>query len=132
MSESGSGRWRRLLAEISEHLETDSRQEDEASDEDRTRSRRGTVPICDVGDRQRVTLFGSLLSMTFPPSGAEQVLIATLYDGTGSIELRWPGRAAIPGLSVGEHIEVEGTVGIQGDHLTIINPLYRIIAPENV
>lgn len=60
------------------------------------------------------------------------MLVGTLYDGTASIELRWPGRTSIPGLKVGEHIEVEGTAGIQGDALTIINPLYRIIASENM
>ena len=130
MSERPDGRLGALRNRIVEHLEEDSRQADEAADEVRSGSRRGTTPICEVRNRQRVTLYGSLLSMTFPPAGAEQVLIATLYDGTGSIELRWPGRRSIPGLSVGEHIEVEGTAGIQGDHLTIINPLYRIIATE--
>ncbi|MBB6334552.1 OB-fold nucleic acid binding domain-containing protein [Schaalia hyovaginalis] len=130
MSERPDGRLGALRNRIVEHLEEDSRQADEAADEVRSRSRRGTTPICEVRNRQKVTLYGSLLSMTFPPAGAEQVLIATLYDGTGSIELRWPGRRSIPGLSVGEHIEVEGTAGIQGDHLTIINPLYRIITTE--
>lgn len=132
MSKDEVGRWRRFVSSLAHHFETDFRQEDEASDEDRTRSRRGTIPIREVSERERVTLFGSLLAMTFPPAGGEQVLIARLYDGTGSIELRWPGRSSIPGLSVGEHIEVEGTVGMQGDHRAIINPLYRIISLENM
>lgn len=117
-----------LLSRLLERLETDSRQIDEARDEERTRRRRGTIAIREVRDRQRVTLFGSLLSMTYPAAAGETVLIATLYDGTASIELRWPGRRSIPGLHVGGHVEVEGTAGMQGDHLAIINPLYRIIA----
>lgn len=121
----------RLVERIAERWEFDSRQADEAADEDRTRERRGTIAIREVRNRQRVTLFGSLLSMTYPAKTGEAVLIATLYDGTGSMELRWPGRRSIPGLSVGEHIEVEGTAGLQGDHLVIVNPLYRIIAAEN-
>lgn len=120
--------WRARLC----HWQADSRQEDEAEDEERTRLNRGTIPIRDVEDRQRVTLFGTLMSMTYPPATGATVLIATLYDGTASIELRWPGRRDIPGLSVGEHIEVEGTAGYQGDHLTIINPLYRIISTESL
>ena len=59
-----------------------------------------------------------------------QVLAARLYDGTASIELRWPGRSEIPGLHVGAHIEAEGTVGKQGGAAVIINPLYRVISME--
>ena len=36
----------------------------------------------------------------------------------------------IPGLSVGQRLEVEGTVGRVGERLVIINPLYRVIAGE--
>ena len=125
MSEERSFRITRAFFALLERLNTDTRQRDEARDEEQTRKRRGTIAICD--DRERVTLFGSLLSMTFPSQVGERVLVATLYDGTSSIELRWPGRRSIPGLHVGEHIEVEGTAGMQGDHLVIFNPLYRII-----
>ena len=131
MSEGLGARPRGAFSRIAERWEFDSRQADEAADEDLTRQRRGTIAIREVTNRQRVTLFGTLLSMTYPAEGTETVLIATLYDGTGSMELRWPGRRSIPGLSVGEHIEVEGTAGMQGDHLTIINPLYRIISTES-
>ncbi|MDC4233189.1 DNA-binding protein [Actinomyces sp. B33] len=120
-----------LLDRLSDLWGSDSRLADEAEDEDRSRRNRGTIPIAEVADRQRVTLFGSLLSMTFPPASAPAVLVATLYDGTGSIELRWPGRTHIPGLSVGVHIEVEGTAGFQGDQLVIVNPLYRVVTAES-
>ena len=67
-------------------------------------------------------LFGTLLGMTYPPEeGAQRVLVATLYDGTDTLELRWPGRSSIPGLSVGQRLEVEGTVGRVGERLVIIN-----------
>lgn len=128
MSEGRGFRITRAFFSLLELLNTDTRQRDEARDEEQTRERRGTIAIRDVHDRERVTLFGSLLSMTFPSQVGERVLVATLYDGTASIELRWPGRRSIPGLHVGEHIEVEGTAGMQGDHLVIFNPLYRIIA----
>ena len=76
-------------------------------------------------------VFGTLLGMTYPPEeGSQRVLVATLYDGTDTLELRWPGRTSIPGLSVGQRLEVEGTVGRTGDRLVIINPLYRVIAGE--
>jgi nucleic acid binding, OB-fold, tRNA/helicase-type len=84
-----------------------------------------------VTDRSHALVFGTLLGMTYPPEeGAQRVLVATLYDGTDTLELRWPGRSSIPGLSVGQRLEVEGTVGRVGERLVIINPLYRVIAGE--
>jgi len=53
-----------------------------------------------------------------------------ITHGTDTLELRWPGRSSIPGLSVGQRLEVEGTVGRVGERLVIINPLYRVIAGE--
>ena len=94
-------------------LDKDARSLDAALDEDSARAARGVTPIRDVSERSHALVFG-----------------ATLYDGTDTLELRWPGRSSIPGLSVGAHLEVEGTVGRFGERLVIINPLYRVIAGE--
>ena len=105
-------------------LDKDARSLDAALDEDSARAARGVTPIRDVTARSHVLVFGTLLGMTYPPEeGTQRVLVATL-------ELRWPGRTSIPGLSVGQRLEVEGTVGRTGDRLVIINPLYRVIAGE--
>ena len=112
-------------------LDKDARSLDAALDEDSARAARGITPIRDVADRSHALVFGTLLGMTYPPEeGAQRVLVATLYDGTDTLELRWPGRSSIPGLSVGQRLEVEGTVGRVGERLVIINPLYRVIAGE--
>ena len=112
-------------------LNEDTRFLDAARDEDSARAARGVTPIRDVTDRSHALVFGTLLGMTYPPEqGAQRVLVATLYDGTDTLELRWPGRASIPGLSVGQRLEVEGTVGRVGERFVIINPLYRVIAGE--
>ena len=103
-------------------LDKDTRSLDAALDEDSARAARGITPIRDVAGRSHVLVFGTLLGMTYPPeAGAQRVLVA---------ELRWPGRSSIPGLSVGQRLEVEGTVGRVGERLVIINPLYRVIAGE--
>ena len=95
----------------------------------RARPRRHTHPRRDR--RSHALVFGTLLSMTYPPEeGTQRVLVATLYDGTDTLELRWPGRSSIPGLSVGQRLEVEGTVGRVGERTVIINPLYHVIAGE--
>ena len=112
-------------------LDKDARSLDAALDEDSARAARGVTPIRDVTDRSHALVFGTLLGMTYPPEeGAQRVLVATLYDGTDTLELRWPGRSSIPGLSVGQRLEVEGTVGRVGERTVIINPLYRVIARE--
>lgn len=100
-------------------------------DEDSGHRQRVLTPIAEVEDRQRVALFGTLHSVTYAPLSASPQVSATLYDGTSTIELRWPGRRDIPGLHVGMHVEVEGVAGKQGGHLTIINPLYQLVTMEN-
>jgi len=101
-------------------LDKDTRSLDAALDEDSARAARGVTPIRDVVDRSHALVFGTLLGMTYPPEeGAQRVLVATLYDGTDTLE-----------LGVGRRLEVEGTVGRVGERLVIINPLYRVIAGE--
>ncbi len=119
--------WRRLWRRITQGWYDSSREAIEADDEQRSQRSRGTIPISDVRARQRVVVSGSLQSITYSPVDAPARLIATLYDGTGTIELRWPGRRQIPGIVVGRHIEVEGTATIHRDHLALIDPLYRIL-----
>ena len=119
----------RVVAAIG--LDKNTRSLDAALGEDSARAARGVTPIRDVTDRSHALVFGTLMGMTYPPAeGAQRVLVATLYDGTDTMELRWPGRSSIPGLSVGQRLEVEGTVGRSGERLVIVNPLYRVIAGE--
>lgn len=50
-----------------------------------------------------------------------------LCDGTGSITLRFMGRAEIPGLVSGCHLRVEGTPWMEGDTLIMLNPFYEFV-----
>ncbi|WP_075889697.1 MULTISPECIES: hypothetical protein [Actinomyces] len=124
-------RWgRRSLAErLRLRWSGTSREAIEADDEVRSRLSRGTIPISEVQERHKVVVSGVLQSITYSPVDGPVRLLATLYDGTGTIELRWLGRRAIPGISVGRHLEVEGTASLHIDHLVLIDPLYRLLAP---
>ncbi|WP_254872916.1 DNA-binding protein [Schaalia sp. Marseille-Q2122] len=106
---------------------TDLRTRLEAEDEAALRGARGTTPIAEVAAREKVCLSGVVQSMTYSAIGRPAQLNAILYDGTGTVELRWLGRRDIPGIRVGLHLEVEGTATPQGDHMVIMNPLYRIL-----
>ena len=99
----------------------------QADEEQASQRSRGTVPIKEVQARQQVSISGVLQSITYAPLDAPARLVATLYDGTGTIEIRWPGRRSIPGISVGQHLELRGTVTLQRDHLAIVDPLYRLL-----
>lgn len=118
-----------LWSRLTQRWQGSSREAIEASDEQRSQRSRGTIPISEVRVRERVVVSGSLQSITYSPVDGPVRLVATLYDGTGTIEIRWLGRRIIPGIAVGRHIEVEGTASVYRDHLVIIDPLYRILAP---
>lgn len=47
-----------------------------------------------------------------------------LSDRTGTITLRFMGRSEIPGMVLGRKLGAEGTPGIEGDRLVMLNPRY--------
>ncbi len=52
----------------------------------------------------------------------------TLGDGTGTIILRFLGRAVVPGMSQGRLVRVEGTPTFVRDALIVLNPIYEFVA----
>ena len=55
---------------------------------------------------------------------------AELCDGTGTITLRFMGRTHIPGIVVGSHMTVEGTPGVEGGTLVMLNPVYAFVVED--
>jgi hypothetical protein len=49
---------------------------------------------------------------------------AVLGDGTGTLVLRFMGRAAVPGIVSGCRLVAEGTPAVEGGLLVMRNPLY--------
>lgn len=88
------------------------------------------IPIIDAHARKRVRLSGVIQSVTYVPVTSPAKFTAILSDGTASIELRWPGRRDVTGISVGQTVEVEGTVMPATDQHVIIHPLYRIMSHD--
>jgi hypothetical protein len=84
--------------------------------------------IAAVAPRQRTTVRGEVVSVV----SYERPWVRTdaeITDGTGSLLLRFSGRAAIPGLCAGRHIEAEGTAACVRGALLIVNPLYSFTRP---
>jgi hypothetical protein len=52
---------------------------------------------------------------------------AVLVDGTGSLVLRFMGRAVVPGIVPGAHVLVEGTPALERGVFLMRNPLYSFV-----
>jgi hypothetical protein len=87
----------------------------------------GTTSIADAPDRERVTLRGSLRTVTLRPRAGVPALEAELNDGSGVITVVWLGRRRIAGIEPGRAIEVEGRIGAYDGVRLMYNPRYQLI-----
>jgi len=87
----------------------------------------GTTSIADAPDRERVTLRGSLRTVTLRPRAGIPALEAELNDGSGVITVVWLGRRRIAGIEPGRAIEVEGRIGAYDGVRVMYNPRYQLI-----
>ena len=55
---------------------------------------------------------------------------AELSDGTGTLVLRFIGRASVPGLVAGCRVVAQGTPGLVGGAVVMLNPLYSFATEE--
>jgi hypothetical protein len=55
-----------------------------------------------------------------------------LGDGTGTLILRFTGRAAVPGMSPGRRVGAEGMPSVQGGTLVMLNPHYAFVVDDVV
>ncbi len=88
----------------------------------------GCGPISSCGDRQVVTLHGTLRTVTLRPRGGVSALEAELYDGSGTATLIWLGQRRIAGISPGRQVTVRGRVGTHGGNRVLYNPRYELCA----
>ncbi|WP_245725696.1 OB-fold nucleic acid binding domain-containing protein [Propionibacterium cyclohexanicum] len=90
--------------------------------------RSGATPIGEVGDRQRVTVQGTVSVVTLNPNERHHWLEAELTDGSGTVKLIWMGRHTISGVDPGRRLRVEGLVNHDGRTAIIYNPRYKLLA----
>ncbi len=89
--------------------------------------RSGATSIADAPNRERVTLRGSLRTVTLRPRAGVPALEAELNDGSGIITVVWLGRRRIAGIEPGRAIEVEGRIGAYDGVRIMYNPRYQLI-----
>jgi hypothetical protein len=84
-----------------------------------------------VVPRVRVTVAGRIIAVRAYRRPWMR-LDVELADSTGTIILRFTGRAAIPGMSPGRRVGAEGMPSAQGGTLVMLNPNYAFVVDDVV
>lgn len=108
----------RRLATSRDQLEADELQEDA--------EKAGATPVRECGERERVSVFGTLRTVTLQPRGGVPALEAELYDGSGVIGIVWLGRRRIAGIEPGRVLCAHGLVTEQEGKKVMFNPWYEL------
>jgi RecG-like helicase len=85
-----------------------------------------SVRIADAPLRHRVRIAGVIRRLTVFPMQDNESLEAVVSDGTGEVVVRFMGRRAIGGLSLGTRVVVEGVLAEQRGSIRMINPTLEL------
>jgi RecG-like helicase len=88
----------------------------------------GTVRVAEAPSRARVRVAGVVTQISVRPVEGYESLEAVLSDGTGELSVVWMGRRAIPGLTLGTRLVVEGVVGELRQGRRMVNPAFEFTA----
>jgi hypothetical protein len=85
--------------------------------------------IAAVALRRRNTVRGEIVSLASfqRPWMRTDAVVA---DGTGTLLLRFLGRATVPGLAIGRRVIAQGTPGLVRGAIVMVNPLYSFVTAE--
>ena len=87
----------------------------------------GATPVSRCSERQRVTVRGTVRSLTLRPSSGTPPLEVELFDGSASVTLVWLGRRELAGVTPGRQLRATGCVTTVGDRRVIFNPRYELV-----
>ena len=107
------------FAKLGDRL-TRSSKEDESE-------RQGATPICDLPNRERADVCGTVRSVTLRPRADVPALVVEIYDGSRPLHLVWLGRREILGIHAGVQLRATGRVSYYRGIPTIFNPFYEIV-----
>lgn len=88
----------------------------------------GAERICDCARGEKVSVRGTLRSVTLQPRAKSPTVEAEVYDGTGHLTLVWLGRRSIRGIEVGRTVVAHGRVTFPHGDPVIFNPEYELLA----
>lgn len=105
---------------------TSSRDQLEAEELREGAEEAGATPIGECAGRQRVSVCGTLRTVTLQPRDGAPALEAELYDGSGVVDIVWLGRRRIAGIEPGRFVRAEGLVTDQDGRKVMFNPRYEL------
>lgn len=105
-----------------------STEEMQTLDESSVRAEHGGTPCGSISGRCRVTMVGSLRSVTIQPQGSAPALHAEFSDGSGAVTIIWLGRRDIAGIRAGTKLRVEGLVAKHDGKAVMYNPRYELLS----
>jgi hypothetical protein len=83
------------------------------------------VRIAGAPIRQPVRIAAAVRRITVKAGGPFDSLEAVVSDGTGEVRVIWTGRRAIPGLSLGTRMVLEGVIGEERGGRRMVNPRFE-------
>jgi len=99
---------------------------------DSTGSEASSTPITEIAaaaDRTVVCVCGRIAYVEVAPQQGPARLIASVDDGSGSVEAVFMGRRIIPGIRPGQRISVEGRLVSEAGVRRMYNPRYELSCP---
>lgn len=115
-----------FMSRTIERLSQGTRPEDAELRQDAAKA--GCDLIAGHGDRDVVTLHGSLRTVSLRPRSGVSAIEAELYDGSGTVLLVWLGRRRIAGIEPGRQLTVHGRLGTRHNERVLYNPRYELTA----
>jgi RecG-like helicase len=88
----------------------------------------GSVRIAEAPLRQRVKIAGVIRRLTVFPTKDNEALETVVSDGTGEVVVRFTGRRAIGGLTLGTRVVVTGVLGEKNGRVQMLNPVLELTA----
>jgi hypothetical protein len=86
----------------------------------------GCTPICNVHDRDIITVTGTLRAVTLRPRAGVPALEAELFDGSAALDVVWLGRRSIVGIEPGRMIIASGRISMNRGRPVLFNPRYEL------
>lgn len=80
--------------------------------------------------RERVTVGGRIVAVTYSPATSHPELVVRLSDETGSVLLVFTGRLDVTGLIAGRAVIASGMAGERDGVCAIHNPAYELQPEE--
>jgi hypothetical protein len=117
---------RGVFSRLADRL-TRSSKEDEAEELRDESERQGATPICDLPNRERADVCGTVRSVTLRPRADVPALVVEIYDGSRPLHLVWLGRREIAGIQAGVQLKASGRGSYYRGLPTMFNPFYTIV-----